>query len=297
MSDWESIFKRWAEGPGKTEEEKCERAVEAIRKAIAADPKLSSMNVVTFPQGSYRNRTNIRIESDVDVCVCCKAVFFAQYPTGTTRETFGNSPASYTYSEFKNDVENALVQRFGRASVKRGEKAFDIKNNTYRVDADAVPTFEHRRYAGDGTYLSGVELRPDDAKPPSIINWPEQAYQNGVRKHLNTSRRYKKVIRIFKHLRNEMQNANISASQNIASFLIECLVWNVPNDYFGNTLLTTDVRNSLAYLITQMDSEDKCSEWGEVSELKYLFRTSQPWTRQQAYDFVIACWRFLGFSA
>ena len=296
MSTWEDIFTRWSQGPSQTEQEKCERSVTAIRKAIAADPKLSTKTVVTFPQGSYRNRTNIGLESDVDVCVCCKDTFFEEYPAGTTREQFGNVPATYLYPEFKNDVENALVNYFGRGAITRGKKAFDIKDNTYRVDADAVPTFEHRQYSLDGTWISGVELRPDDANPPLIINWPQQAYDNGVAKHTATSRRFKKIVRIVKNLRNRMQNDDVSSSRNVASFLIESLIWNVPNGYFANSTLTADVRGCLAFLITNTGSDVTCSEWGEVSELKYLFRPSQPWTRQQANAFLVASWIYLGFS-
>jgi tRNA nucleotidyltransferase (CCA-adding enzyme) len=67
----ETSFAAWAKGPGKTEEEKSDNAVSAIKKAIANDPTLSKRSVSVFAQGSYRNRTNIRAESDVDVCVRC----------------------------------------------------------------------------------------------------------------------------------------------------------------------------------------------------------------------------------
>ncbi len=296
MSTWESKFQRWAQGPSQTEQEKCDRAVVAIRKAIAADPKLSSKDVITFPQGSYRNRTNIRMESDVDVCVCCRNTLFADYPPGTTQETFGNVPATYFYDEFKNDIERALVNYFGQRAVTRGNKAFDIKDNTYRIEADAVSTFEHRRYSLDGTHIRGVELRPDGANPPRIINWPEQVYANGVTKHTSTVRRFKKIVRILKNLRNHMQQNNVTASRDVASFLIECLVSNVPASYFGNPTLTADVRGCLAFLINNTKDDSACSEWCEVSQLKYLFRPSQPWTRQQANQFLWACWRYIGFQ-
>jgi len=39
-----------------------------------------------------------------------------------------------------------LVDRFGRAVVKRGNRAFNIRENTYRVEADVVPLFEFRQY-------------------------------------------------------------------------------------------------------------------------------------------------------
>jgi hypothetical protein len=41
---------------------------------------------------------------------------------------------------------------------------------------------------------------------------------------------------------------------------------------------------------------ETCSEWGEVSELKYLFHTSKEWTQQQAHDFIDAVWNYVGFE-
>ena len=82
----------------------------------------------------------------------------------------------------------------------------------------------------------------------------------------------------------------------IVSCLIESLVWNVPNEGFGHSTLTADVRYTLAHLFNNTRKDEDCSEWGEVNELKYLFRSSQPWTRQQAHDFVSAAWNYIGFE-
>lgn len=137
---------------------------------------------------------------------------------------------------------------------------------------------------------------PDDYKPPRVKNWPEQHYDNGVNKNTNTNRRYKRVVRILKALSNEMSDNGIDAAKQVPSFLIECLAWNVPNEYFGSTTYRSTVRAVLAYLFNNTMSDDKCSEWGEVSELKYLFRPSQPWTRQQAHNFISASWDYVGYG-
>ena len=93
-----------------------------------------------------------------------------------------------------------------------------------------------------------------------------------------------------------MQEDKVSAANNIPSFLIECLVWNVPNEDFNNDLYTTDVRCVLAHTFNKTLDDDQCKEWGEVNELKYLFRSSQHWTREQAHSFLSAAWDYLGFK-
>ncbi|MCK4782474.1 MAG: nucleotidyltransferase [Desulfobacteraceae bacterium] len=291
--NWEEKFKRWAAPPGKTEKERCSNAEKAIRNAIKASDKLNHRNIRIFTQGSYRNNTNVRADSDVDVGILCFDTFFYDFPEGYTRESFGIIPASYHYEQFKNEVGEALISYFGSGAVSRGNKAFDVHETSYHVEADVAAFFEHRRYSTDGKYLSGVELRPDNGG--KIINWPEQHYQNGVEKNKATSRAYKSLVRIIKSLCNEMSEQNIQQAKEICGFLIECLVWNVPNSSFSHSDWTGDVRACLAYLFNNTKEAEKCIDWGEVSELKYLFRGGQKWTRQQAFLFIDKARDHIGF--
>ncbi len=297
--DWESTFSSWGAAPGTTEQTKCDNAERAVRKAIAAGTKLSSKSIEVFTQGSYANRTNVRQDSDVDICVLYTGAFFADYSMseGLNDSVLGYTDGTYPYAEFKNDVQAALISYFGKESVTRGKKAFDVHANTYRIDADVVPCFEHRRFHGNAEnswHDSGTELHPDSGG--AIVNWPRQNYNNGVEKNDATSRRFKAVTRILKRLRNEMADEGYEAADPRPSYLIECLVWNVPNDGFGHDTLTADVRYALAHLWNETRTDETCKEWGEINELKYLFRTVQPWTRQQVNTFLQAAWDYIGFE-
>lgn len=80
MSDnWEDKFTSWASPPGQTEQTKCDNAVSVIHNAIDASSALSSRAITVFAQGSYRNRTNVRADSDVDVCVLCRDSMFLTF--------------------------------------------------------------------------------------------------------------------------------------------------------------------------------------------------------------------------
>lgn len=297
--DWESIFTLWAKGPSATEQERADNAERQIRKAIDASTKLNYRNIKVFTQGSYRNRVNIRKDSDVDIGVLCYDSFFPDYPDDNVKNRIseGFSDSIYTYQIFKNELEEALVTYFGRPSVKRGNKAFDIKENSYRVEADVAAFFEHRRYKVSRDYISGVEMIPDDSKMPNIRNWPEQHYDNGVSKNTLTNRKYKRVVRILKSLSSEMSSGGIKSAEKAPSFLIECLVWNTPTESFINyTSYYNIVRSVLAHLFNNTIDDSKCHEWGEVSELKYLFKGSQPWTRQDAHNFISDAWDYIGYK-
>jgi len=298
--DWESTFSSWAKGPRVTEQQRCENAERQIRLAINDSDKLKSRNIKVFTQGSYRNRVNVRKDSDVDIGVLCYDTYFPEYPDDNIKAQIIKESrvedAVYTYAEFKNELEEALVKRFGRKSVKRGDKAFDIKENSYRVESDVAAFFEHRRYLYNKSYLSGVEMIPDSRKPLMIRNWPEQHYDNGVSKNDLTSRKYKRIVRVLKSLSNEMSSKGIKSAKDTPSFLIECLVFNCHNDNFKGTTYYAIVRAVLAYLYNNTMKDADCKEWGEVSELKYLFNTSQPWTRESANKFLDDAWNYIGYK-
>lgn len=296
--NWESVFTTWAQGPSNTEQEKAENAERQIRQAIQASPKLQNRNIKVFTQGSYRNRVNVRRDSDVDVGVVCFDTFFPEYPDDNVKAILEKSLSDgvYTYALFKNELEEALVARFGPAAVSRGSKSFDIKENTYRVESDVAAFFEHRRYTSASSYLSGVEMIPDDYKPPMVRNWPEQHYSNGVSKNDATSRRFKRVVRILKTLSNEMSSNGIQSAKEAPSFLVECLVFNASNPCFNYSTYKQMVRAVLAELFNNTITDENCSEWGEVSELKYLFKGSQPWTRQSAHQFLSDAWDYIGYE-
>jgi len=301
---WESIFSAWAQAPGKTETGQIERTINSIKNALNADDFLRIRSKV-YVQGSYRNRVNVRQDSDVDIGILYTGnTFYPDYPKGMSASDFGNIDGDYNYREFKDRVEHALVNYFGRTAVKRGNKAFDLHENTYRVDADVVPVFEHRRYSRDGSFICGVQLYPDNGG--TIINWPErlyddshwpnQHYENGVLKNTNTGRRYKGVVRILKKLRNTMEEEGIVEANPVPGFLIECLVWNVPNNNFVGNYWEDDVRGIITHIWSNTKEGNKCGEWVEVSDLKYLFRESPDLKRQQAHAFINTARDFIGIK-
>lgn len=309
-AEWEAKLKRWSVGPGKTEEDKMNHAVTAIRNAIDKSAVLAPHDIEVLGTGSFKNRTHIPTESDVDVAVIYKDVFESDWSQADPRPSTDQSvvealrreahvsSSSYHYPEYKNDVEAALVAHFGRAAVKRGDKAFDIRENTYRVDSDCVAMFERRRWrrnaGGALVFTTGTWFKSDSGT--EIINYPKQQFEKGEAKHVRTSRQYKKLVRIIKNLRNEMSDAGIAAAEPISSFLIECLVYNAPDVFFARSDFYERLRSVLAWISTQTMTDDLCKDWTEVNEIKYLFRSSQPWTREQAHAFALAAWQHVGFA-
>ena len=292
--NWENTFASWAKGPQAAETERSENSICAIRKAIAKSDDLKHRDIEVFLQGSYQNRVNVRQNSDVDVGILCHETFFYELPANYSAEYFNIYPATYHYLQFKDKVEAALANHFGRPAVHRGNKAFKIKENSNRIEADVAPFFDHRRYSLNGSYQIGVGLQPD--RGGRVINWPEQHYENGVLKHTATWRRYKRVVRILKRLCIEMNDDGVSSAKSIPGFLVECLVSNVPNGYFGYDTYSAGIREVLDFLYDKTIYDENCENLVEVSKFKWLFRGQQPWTRAQSHAFIHDAWNYVGFT-
>jgi len=291
---------KWAKGPSVTEQQRCDNAQQMVNEAIKAHPKLKNRDIEVLLQGSYRNRTNVRKESDVDVCVLCKDCFFPDYSLtpNTNNTVLGFNDSSLTFTELKKEVEEALVTKFGRSHVKKGDKAFNVRENSYRVNADVVPTFERRLYYYDDNrklrYGSGTVLESNkDGRP--IYNWPEQHYLKGVERHKATAGQFKKKARILKNLCNEMQNQGITSAGKVSSFLLESLVFNCPDEVF-TTAHYDGLRNVIYYLLCATENDTAALNMMEVNNIKPLFCTTQPWNQQDVNQFLKSAWNYGGFN-
>lgn len=297
-TNWEDTFRRWSGPASETEDNKRDRTERAVREAIKNSPELSNRQVRVFAKGSYKNNTNVRLDSDVDVAVEFQEIFYWEATNdaaGMSGADLGITPYSGSYppERFKDDVQRALVNRFGVTTVDRGDKAIQVQESNSSLSADVVPCFTYHRYDSiKSQYHQGIQLHADSGA--RIVNWPEQSYENGVTKNEATGKRYKRVVRILKRLENDMVGKGINAE--VPSFLTECLVHNVPNESFRNDSYQTNLRYVLAYLFNGTLEGRGAEKWVEVNGLKWLFHPTQRWSKTQAHTFLSRAWNYLGFE-
>lgn len=294
MKYTEQQLQAWTAALSPTEEQRAENTIKMIKSAIDASDNLRAMDIEVFTQGSFANNTNVRSDSDVDVCVMLKDTFFYDLPEGKSASDYGITPSSMTFQRYRNLVKNALEDKFGASYVADGNKSLKIRENTYHVQADVVPAFQYRRYTTTvGRYHEGTRFYAKDGS--QVTNYPKIHIKNGTDKNNRTNYKYKKLVRIMKHVKNEMVDDGKTNGDKITSFLVECLVWNVPDSTItGYNSWTETVKQAIIYLYNAI-KDDKHKEWGEVSELLYLFR-GRKWTDQDAKQWLYDAWNYMGYK-
>ncbi len=193
-----------------------------------------------------------------------------------------------------------MTDKFGEDSIIVGNKSIKIKSNTYHVEADAVPSFQYRNYkylnsTDPDVFVEGVKFFSKLGQ--EVINYPKLHIENGKSKNNNTQRRFKRLVRIFKRIRYKMADDGQPVNSSISSFLLECLLWNVPNSIFNNYDTWTDrIKQSIIFLYNNTKEEKNCKEWGEVSEMFYLFHSGRKWDVKTVNNYLIQLWNYLEFE-
>ncbi len=211
-----------------------------VRRALeASDTKYADKSFAVFLQGSYGNDTNIYAESDVDIVIRLDSTYYydidALTPEEQARFKASLIPSTYSYENYKADVIAALVESFGE-DVKPGNKAVKIKANSSRRNADVVVAAEFRRYYSTSLgpqYVTGICFF--NSSGIRVANYPKQHSANCTTKHQATNGWFKPMVRILKNMRSKLVDDGSIEKGSAPSYFLEGLLYNVPNDKFGNT--------------------------------------------------------------
>jgi hypothetical protein len=128
-----------------------------------------------------------------------------------------------------------LSARFGKVNVEVGKKAIRIKGITgSRAEVDVVPSVRyHYVYwspaAARYFVREGITILSTDGR--STINYPDHHARNGQAKRARTGYQFKRSVRIFKRMQADMLAMGWLKAR-VPSFLIECLVYAVEDEYF-----------------------------------------------------------------
>ncbi len=221
---------------------------QSIRNALAGGWRLQSKNVDTFLQGSYRNATNVRGDSDVDLVTKPLGIFMPclDYLSQEEQALFRaqHSDADYDWSPFRSDVVTTLHDYYGAGNVREGDKSIKLAGASNRLAADVVVALEYRLYAGykgrdpqNQSYIEGIWFQ-DRSSGHAIVNYPKAHYDNGAAKNApkRTSEQFKPAVRMFKNARGCLVDHKMLSADRAPSYCIQCLLYNVPDAMYSGSL-------------------------------------------------------------
>jgi hypothetical protein len=291
-------LQRWIDPPGTAEQQRLERALRMVTQAIRQHPPFHGLDLAVEPKGSWANNTNVRSDSDVDI-----KVEFTQrvYRGGAHGMTFWEQKfldmaykGIWTPKAFRAEVARALKGVSDHVDDAHNVAFYVPDVPGSRPSTDVVPcyTYIHERGWGRGP-VQGTVVFTQDGK--HIINWSHQQLVNGREKNKRTGRRYKFAVRALKAVENDLAAAGIIGP--LASYFMECLVYNVPDDVLMTGSLDEAFRATLAYLRHEVRFF-----WGnpsamvEPNEMKKVFQEGQKWKTEDASRLLNAAWDHLNYG-
>lgn len=282
----------WSKPVSTSEDQKCQNAINQITAALKA--KFGDRSSI-FLQGSYRNNTNVRQNSDVDIVMRYNDAYYPdlQRLSESDKATYNlqRTSSGYSFDELKADTEDALKAVFN-TDVERKNKCIQVNENSYRITADVIPCFVLKRFQTLQTVeAEGVKFYSDDII--EIISFPNQHYSNGTMKTNQTYRLYKRMVRILKVINYRLIDDGKIPDNLVSSFFIECLVYNVSNENFISGNYTQTLKNVIVRIYEDMKNS---ADYTEVNGLLWLFSNKSPRIRKDALDFMQYCWNYLGYG-
>ncbi len=217
-----------------------------------------------FLQGSYANSTCIHESSDVDIVVVCKGYYMESYKS--------ESELKYLRTDLYNEIEGACNFHF-----KLDKKTIKYQGSLKYSQTDILPCIYYRSRYGP----TGIAFY-DYSENRYVVNYPKQHKENGIEKNKRTNDSYKRTVRIFKNLRDELIYEKMIGSKTAPSYFLECLLYNVP-DYCFNDYAPNSFYNVLDWLLSNQWSfiNMKCQ-----NGIHYLFNDFNGWNLKDCRKFI-----------
>ncbi|MFZ0576787.1 MAG: nucleotidyltransferase [Psychrobacillus psychrotolerans] len=288
-----SQLETWSnQGATATPKELRERIERVLRGENSFITNRNSVSI--YLQGSYRNKTNIYGNSDVDIVVETSEVFYSDtsglsYEKKQIYDSLKNT-SQYTWAIYKKEVLDTLINYFGEDNVEIGNKSFKINTGDY--EADVVPCIQYRKYIDYGysqdsqKYIEGMKFFTTK-ESREVINFPKRHYLFGAEKNQQTGEMYKKTVRVFKNIKSRLVNSGKLEKGTAPSYFVENLLYNIPNEQYVNNNFSQTGFNILKWL---GDNKNNMSTFICQNQIIHLFGDAEEqWNQDDARNFINEC--------
>ena len=299
ITERNAILSSWIKPSSDNEKDQQERALRMVKEAIDAHPAFqgSKASYRIYAKGSYRNNTNVRRDSDVDIVVQLEECCYYGWRPNVTQPAPNPSPytGEWTRETWRAEVVKALQNKFGSKDVDiSGKIAINVPALAgSRPSIDIVPSFKYYLYANTArtSYDEGSCVWTTGLS--EVVNYPGHQYDNGVAKNSATGGRYKNFVRVLKNAENVLAKAG--TIDEMPSYFMECLVYNVDDATLQKGDLSAGFKATLIEVHSRLKN-DATNRMLEPNEIKFLFHARQKWTVAMGLKLINETWTYLGYG-
>jgi len=111
ITDRNNLLVKWIKPSSENEQDRQERALHMVSRAINGWSGFDDTDYIVYPKGSYYNRTNVRLDSDVDIVVQLQECLYYDYFRDVNKDEAikdGSYAGSWTPVKWRNEVVAAL---------------------------------------------------------------------------------------------------------------------------------------------------------------------------------------------
>lgn len=265
----------------------------SIKTCIEGNNWNNDVSFNIYLQGSYKNSTNIRGDSDVDVVIEFSSIFHSnkQKLSSDQLAAFNEyySDGKYSLASFRNAVIDRLKNYYGEQYIEVGNKSIKVLANSGRLDCDVICCAEYREYnsfskLAPNDYVKGIIFWTNNTNQ-EIINFPQLHYDNGVTKNQICSSNFKSSVRVIKNMRTRLVQKNYINEALAPSYFVECLMYNLHNSNYLYFTFVSRIQAVINALISYSDSDLErlvCQ-----NRQRYLFGTTdQQWNINDCKIFI-----------
>jgi hypothetical protein len=193
-----------------------------LREALGRSSRLGARSWEIFAQGSRANNTSIEHSSDIDLVLMLK------------------TPLESSWEQFRDDVLATLGESY---TVRMGRRCLNVDepDSLFGEMVDILVATEFHLGSEAGVFFCDIDGRP-------IVNFPRQHRRNGDAKDLRTGGRFKEAVRAAKRAKKRAERERMIAEGAAPSYLLECLLYNVPDHLYRRSSVQESYREALRWL-------------------------------------------------
>ncbi len=251
-----------------------------------------------LPFGSQYFDSAISQNTPLDIYVINKKDYYYDAQSTVDTSSLNLPTEKIDYKKYRDTIYKCIQKHFGKHNVSLVANTIYIKQEQYRVHVKPAISYHAYTNVIDKTgktivsFIEGVTLLNKDGS--NVVYYPYHEQKNYHNVNIKTDNRFNSIVRVFKHLSDWISRKE-GYSTMVSSFLITCLVYNVPNVIIKRMSGYDDAVAEIVNYLYDILTTDLYKEMYEINDIKLLFSSKQVWTKDATLDFILKSKRYIKY--